>query len=154
MFRRTPVYIALSCLLLATVVSGWTQTPTVIITEPARDGIEVRKGMTVQGTASIPSKYHLWILARRSDFEGVWWPQGEAKIDPISKEWKASVTFGEAQDVGSDFEIAAIVVDEQGHLKMRDYRTQAMKDGRWNPIEVPPSVVPPQLRTVKKIAHH
>lgn len=156
MSHQKPVHIVLSWLLFALVVSGLTpvmaQTSTVVITDPARDGIEVRKGLTVRGTASIPSRYHLWILARRSDFEGVWWPQGEARIDPITKEWKASTTFGEAQDVGSDFEIAAIVVDEQGHIKLRDYRTQAMKEGRWNPIEVPLSVVTPQIRTVKKIA--
>ncbi len=160
MLRTTLVHIGLTVFLLGIFVPGWfevsvtAQPSTVVITDPTRDGVEVRKGMTVKGTAVIPSRYHLWVLARRSDFEGVWWPQGEAKVDPISKEWKASVIFGEGQDIGSDFEIAAIVVDEQGHIKLRDYRTQAMKDNVWNPIEVPLSVVTPQIRAVKKVAHN
>lgn len=127
---------------------------TVKIIEPARDGIEVRRGMTVKGTASIPGGYHLWVLARRSDFEGVWWPQGEGKIDPTTQEWKVSVTFGESQDIGWDFDIAVIVVREDAHIVLQNYRIEAMKADKWKPIEVPSSTSPPQIRKVKKVSHN
>jgi hypothetical protein len=160
MSRKRLIHVGLAMLLLTVTICApaqphaQTQQFAVMITDPERDGLEVRKGMTVKGTASIPSGYHLWVLARRSDFDGVWWPQGEGKIDPTTKEWKASVTFGEAQDIGWDFEIAAIVVDQEGHIKLREYRTKAMKENVWNPIEVPLSAATPKIRTVKKIAHN
>lgn len=124
------------------------------ITDPSRDGIEVKKGMTVKGTASLPSGYHLWVLARRSDFEGVWWPQGEGKIDPQTHEWMVSVTFGGPQDIGWDFEIAVIFVKEEDHIVLQNYRKEAMKTGDWKPIEAPSSAYPPQIRKVKKVSHN
>lgn len=124
------------------------------ITDPARDGIEVKRGMTVKGTASLPSGYHLWVLTHRRDFKKVWWPQGEGEIDPQTHEWMVSVTFGEPQDIGWDFEIEAIVVKDQAHAVLEDYRTEAMKSGKWNPIEPPSSEHPPQVRKVRKVSHN
>jgi hypothetical protein len=124
------------------------------IIEPSRDGIQVGKGMNVRGRASLPSGYHLWVLAHRADFEGVWWPQAEGKIDPKTGEWKVYVTFGERQDIGWDFEIAAIVVAEEGHILLQNYRKEAMKTGDWKPIEVPPNASAPQIRKVKKVNHN
>src|SRR5438128_12639884 len=69
------------------------------ITDPTRDDLPVGKGMTVKGTGTIPGGHHLWILVRRVDFDGVWWPQGEAKIDPVTKEWRVGVTFGNKDDI-------------------------------------------------------
>ena len=80
------------------------------IKDPSRDGTEVRKIYIVNGTASIPSGAHLWVLARREDFEGLWWPQGEGKINPINNKWKVSVIFGTEEDIGWAFDIAAVVV--------------------------------------------
>lgn len=123
------------------------------LTDPARDGIEVKTGMTVKGTAAIPAGYHVWVLARRADFEGVWWPQGEGKIDPPTREWKVAVTFGGVQDIGWDFDVSVIVVKEDDHIVLQNYRKEAMKSGNWKPIEAPSSATPPQIRKVKKVGH-
>lgn len=127
------------------------QDPYVQITDPFRDGLEVRRTYIVRGTASIPSGAHLWVLARKEDFEGVWWPQAEGKIDPASKEWKVSVTFGIAEDIGWNFEVAAIAVSENSHTILRDYRIKAMKTGDWRPIEMPEVIIAPVLRKVRKV---
>lgn len=123
------------------------------ITDPARDGIEVKRGMTVRGTASLPSGYHLWVLAHRRDFKKFWWPQGEGEIDPQTHEWMVAVTFGGPQDIGWDFEIEAIVVKGQAHAVLQDYVAKAMATGNWNPIEPPASEHPPQVRKVRKVSH-
>lgn len=127
----------------------------VAITVPERDGIEVRKEMDVKGTASIPSGNYLWILVHRiKGFKRVWWPQNEADIDTVSKKWEVHVVFGGPQDVGYDFEIAAIVVNEQEHLQLLDYWQKAMKSGDWRPILMPPTVTAPTKRRVKKSGNY
>jgi hypothetical protein len=123
------------------------------ILDPARAGTEVRRTYIIRGIASIPSGTHLWVLSRREDFEGVWWPQGEGRADPTSGEWKVSVTFGVQDDIGWNFDIAVIVVPEQNHIILRDYRTNAMKTNDWRPIELPQVVAPPVLLKVKKVGH-
>ena len=115
--------------------------------------MEVRKTYVVKGTATVPSGSHLWVLSRREDFEGLWWPQGEGKVDLRSKAWKVSVTFGIAEDVGWGFDIAAIVVSESSHALLRNYRINAMKTGDWRPIEMPQVLAAPVLRKVRKVSH-
>ena len=122
------------------------------ITVPERDGMQVGKDMDVKGTASIPSGNYLWVLAHRvKGFKKVWWPQNEAEIDPLTKKWEVFVVFGGPQDIGYDFEIAVIVVNEKEHLKLQDYRNKAMASGHWPPIPMPPTVVAPEIRKVKKV---
>lgn len=125
------------------------------ITVPTRDGIQVGEGMTVEGKASIPSGNYLWVLAHRiKGYKRVWWPQNEAEIDPVTKKWEVRVVFGGPQDIGYDFGIAAIVVNEKEHLKLQDYQDKAMASGKWRPIPMPPTVFPPVIRTVKKVSQN
>ena len=142
----------LSILLIGT-YEALSQNIAVQITDPSRDGAEVRRTYIVRGTASIPSGAHLWVLIRREDFEGLWWPQAEGKINPKSNEWKVSLTFGIPEDIGWDFDIAAIVVPENSHTILRNYRIKAMKTGDWRPIEMPEVLTAPVLRKVKKVGH-
>jgi hypothetical protein len=125
----------------------------VTITDPAQDGIEVGLSKMVKGTANIPSGLHVWVLAHRDDARTMWWPQQEAVVDPKTKEWKAKVTFGIADDVGWDFEIAAIAVNGQEHLKLQNYWENAMATGDWKPIKMPPTVCAPKIVKVKKASH-
>jgi hypothetical protein len=124
------------------------------ITDPERDGMKVGKDMDVKGTAEIPGGTYLWVLAHRTKgFKKVWWPQNEAEIDPVTKKWEVFVVFGGPQDIGYDFEIAVIVVDEKENSKLHDYRNKAMATGHWPPIPMPPTAdgTAPVIRTVKKV---
>jgi hypothetical protein len=135
-------------------VSSYTQIQ-VKITIPERDGIQVGKEMTVEGTASIPRGTYLWVLVHRiKGFKYDWWPQNEAEIDPVTKKWSVDVVFGGPQDIGYDFGIAAIVVDQKEHLKLMNYRGNAMRTGDYRPIGMPPTQVAPVIRTVKKVSHN
>jgi hypothetical protein len=129
------------------------QTFVVKIADPPREGTPVGKSMTVTGTATVPDGSHLWVLTRRIDFDGVWWPQGEAKIDPVTKEWRVGATFGAEEDIKWDFQVAAMVFNEEGHIILNDYRKRALKSGDWKPIEIPETAAPPQIIKVKKISH-
>jgi tetratricopeptide (TPR) repeat protein len=124
------------------------------IEEPARDGTEVGKEMNVKGMASIPKGSHLWVLARPIDLGDVWWPQGEATIDPNTHEWEIAVTFGVQADISREFEIAVIIVTEENHVVLQNYRKEAMRTGTWNPIKAPPSLYAPYIRKVKKVSHN
>jgi hypothetical protein len=86
--------VAFSLVLAICASSAIAQEIAVKVIDPPRSQIEVRRSYKVVGTASIPSGTHLWVLTRREDFEGVWWPQNEGKVDPVSKSWKVSVNFG------------------------------------------------------------
>lgn len=110
--------------------------------------------MDVTGTATIPDGNHLWVLTHRIDFDDVWVPQSEARIDPKTHQYKARVQFGERRDIGQDFEIALITVNEAEHIGLRNYRRDAMKNGDWKPVDMPPTTSPPQVRKVTKVSHN
>jgi hypothetical protein len=145
------LFCVISALFLFSVYQAVAQDISVQITDPSRDGVEIHKTRLVKGIASIPSGSHLWVFARRADFEGVWWPQGEGKVNPSNNEWQVSVTFGTAEDIGWDFDIAVAVVSENSHSILKDYRIKAMKTGEWRPIEMPQVLTAPVLRKVKKV---
>ena len=127
----------------------------VAFTAPARDGVKVGKEMDVKGTGDIPNGNHLWVLSHRiKGFKTLWWPQGEGEIDPRTKEWEVRVTFGEPHDIGYEFEVAAITVDNSEHLKLQEYLANAMTSGKWLPIKMPPLTSDPQYRKVVKENHN
>ncbi|HKY06023.1 MAG TPA: hypothetical protein VJQ56_14100 [Blastocatellia bacterium] len=127
----------------------------VTFTEPARDNIRVGREMDAKGTASIPSGNHLWVLVHRvKGFANVWWPQGEAVVDPTTKEWDVHVVFGGTQDIGYEFEVAAITVNKQEHLKLQAYLENAQTSGNWPPIKMPPTTSAPVYRRVLKENHN
>lgn len=123
------------------------------ITEPSNEKFEVRQIYNIRGSAFIPTGSHLWVLARRTDFEGVWWPQAEAKINPVSKEFSVAVTFGVSDDIGWEFDVAVIVVDESQNARLKNYCSAAMQIGSWRPIEMPMVLTHPVLLKARKIGH-
>lgn len=124
----------------------------ITITHP-RNGSEVERDTIVKGTASIPGGYYVWVLVRRYDFAPLWWPQREVKIDPKTNEWRATAIFGGPQDIGWDFDIGVIVVNEDGHRELMNYWTRAMKKRDWRPIQIPATSSPPYLLRVRKVRH-
>jgi hypothetical protein len=119
-------------------------------------GQQVGQSVTVKGTATIPAGGHLWVFARRENFEDqdVWWPQAEGRVDPKSGEWKVSATLGEPRDIGWSFDIAVAVFKEDDNLELKDHVREAMKTGSWLPIEMPASICPPRFLKVKKNSHN
>ena len=117
------------------------------ITVPEKDGVQVGKSKEIKGTASIPDGEFLWVLVHRVDgFIYVWWPQGEAEINPETKEWELTVNFGQEQDIGFEFEIAVITVDSREHSVLENYLVNAMTSGDWRPIKMPPTQTAPIFR--------
>lgn len=123
------------------------------IKAPARDYTEVHQNYIVKGEAHLPIGSHLWVLARRTDFDGYWWPQGEGKVNPHTKEWKVTVTFGNENDVGWDFDVAVIVVSDGSHQRLKNYRSNAMESGHWPPIRMPEVLSAPKLCKFTKDSH-
>jgi hypothetical protein len=135
--------------------SGATPTCLIKLAEP-RNGQQVGRSVTVKGTATIPAGDHLWVFARRENFQDqdVWWPQAEGRIDPGTGEWKVSTSIGEPHDIGWTFDIAVAVFKEDENLALKNQVREAMKTGNWLPIEMPASVCPPQFLKVKKNSHN
>lgn len=79
-----------------------------------KPGDKVGQSTTVKGTANISTDGFLWILARKKGMGNQWWPQagGAVEIDE-SHLWEAVVFLGRPEDIGSTFEVAAVVVSRQ-----------------------------------------
>ncbi len=134
--------------------SGGSETTRAVVTirVPA-DGDEVGRETVVRGTATLPAGQYLWVLARRSDFKPLWWPQREAQIDAATAEWSAVALFGDPVDVGAEFEVGVVVVDQRGHSQLKDYWVKAMKTNDWRPVQLPEVKAPPRTVRVRKVLH-
>jgi len=122
------------------------------VTRPGANGAEAGRTLVVEGTARLPTGCHLWVFARRTDFEPMWWPQHRVVVDPETGKWSVEITLGEPRDVGRFFDVAVGVFGEEAHLKLSAYYVNAMKTGDWLPIEMPEVAAPPRLFRVKKVS--
>ncbi len=123
------------------------------VTNPERDGLEVGKGILVSGTADLPAGYHLWVFARRVNFEGLWWPQNEARINSRTGDWRVYANLGGEQDIGWEFDLAIAAFDEDGHIRLRNYRQKGIDTGDWPAIRMPAAAAPPKIFQVIKVSH-
>lgn len=97
----------------------------IVITAP-RQGDRVGATGVVEGKSTkLPSDGHLWVLAHWKGLNS-WWPQGEgpATIDSDGH-WEVSVYYGEARDIGSTFEVAAVVVGDQDNAQLKRWVAEA-----------------------------
>lgn len=81
----------------------------------------------VKGSAKLPPNCHLWVLVRNRKYGSgyIWQPRGEATVNPAGI-WEICVVLGRAEEVG-DFDIAAVVVDEQTNRELiRQYKDKAI----------------------------
>lgn len=105
------------------------------IHEP-RQGDRVGASGFVRGTARVPPGAALWLLARRKDQEG-WWPQGSGPVAFGGEQWGHPCTYGEAQDVGHEFEIAAVVVDAAAAQRLQRWIDEGRRSGNHPPVAFP-----------------
>jgi hypothetical protein len=126
---------------------------TVSIAQPATGSTVDHHVVTVRGAAPGKSNEHVWLLARRKDFAPLWWPQREVAVDPQSGRFEGPVTLGGPQDVGWDFDIAAVLADAQAHTQLLDYWKKAMTTGDWRPIDTPSGIQGLAVVKVKKAKH-
>ena len=121
------------------------------MTEPQR-GATVGREMTVKGTVTKPPAHYVWVVARRQDFAPLFWPQREANLERDGRTWSATAVFGEPRDVGWEFDVGAVVVDQAGHDRLRQYWEKAMESGDWRPIRLPTAAAEHFVR-VQKTRH-
>ena len=162
MHRRTSFLIALIAIVAivtvdVTSVAGESEEIAVNVTSPAKkEGIEVRNSLLVKGTAELPPGYHIWVFARREDFDtdGIWWPQNEGRINSRTGEWRVSANFGGPQDVDWYFDVAVAVFDMDAHHELKEWLKDANERKSWEPIPMPEAAAPPQLFKVHKVDHN
>ena len=122
------------------------------ILSPA-DGAVAGREVVVKGRAQLKTGDTAWLLARRQDFDPVWWPQRAISVDPRTGEFSVSGTLGEAADVGHGFDVAVVTVDAAGHQLLNDYRTNALTSGEYKPIRLPNTTSPPRIVKVRKTSN-
>lgn len=155
--RKEIVILSLLVLLMA-----WVPSPArsgagdcLIQVDEPRSGQEVGKGVTVEGTATLPPDYHLWVFARRASYRDfqVWWPQGEGLLDPETGKWKVSAAIGKPQDIGSDFDIAVAIFGREHHLQVRKHYKKVLTSESPPAREMPTPACSPVVLVVKKTRH-
>ncbi len=109
--------------------------PALIIISP-KSGEEVGATVRVEGRGTnVPEKF-LWVYSHREGLED-WWPQGGAIKLKKNGEWKQGVFLGGPQDIGFDFEIKAIWVDEKTNRRLKDYFAEGNRTGNFPGIPLP-----------------
>lgn len=91
----------------------------------------------VKGTATIPSGKHLWIFAHRRGL-ALWWPQGGGAAQIDNQKWVTFVTYGQDRDRGSEFEVAAVVLEEKEHADMLNIIKRYEERGEYPGVRLPP----------------
>ncbi len=114
-------------------------------------GAAVAETGSVEGSAALPSDSHLWILVRRKDVGG-WWPQGGGAVGISGTRWAVSVAYGQPEDTGCEFEIAALAVGEPTHELWTAWAADVEQTGRFPPVQLPAGrfVLGAAYRTVRK----
>jgi hypothetical protein len=112
-----------------------TESCRVEFTDP-KSGDSVPNEGDVKGTATIPPGTHLWIFAHRRGL-ALWWPQGGGPAQIDKQEWMVFVTYGQDRDRGSQFEVAAVVLEEKDHEDMLNV-IKRYEGGQYAGVQMPP----------------
>ncbi|HBY64713.1 MAG TPA: hypothetical protein DEH78_33245 [Solibacterales bacterium] len=107
------------------------------ITEP-RQGDSVQDEGDARGIATIPAGKRLWIFAHRRGL-ALWWPQGGGPAQMEKDKWATVVTYGQERDRGSEFEVAAVVLEERDHNEMVNVVKRYEERGEYPGVRLPPS---------------
>ena len=102
--------------------------------------------ITIAGTAATPIEGHLWILAHIEGFDE-WWLQGNGERKIIANKWNCLVFLGQADETGN-FEIAAIVVNDQVNQALKNKVARA-KDEGYPSIPMPDVLEGCEIKIIK-----
>ncbi len=137
--------------LLESIKNNYITMKKIVITFPS-DGEECGAITKVEGKSEqIPNKF-LWVFAHRADLTNKWWPQTGVITVKEDGKWLIGVALGQQQDIGFDFEIQAIWVDESVHNQMEAYLASGEKNNSYPPIRLPEGGPSAQV-TIKKVRH-
>lgn len=112
-------------------------------------GDKVGRSVTVRGKASLPAEGNLWLLSRKRSMGNQWWPQA-GPVEITDGEWEAEVFFGRPEDIGSNFDVAAVVVSSQTSATFIKWFSTA-KALDYPPVPFPDSHSPCSVVTVKVV---
>jgi len=122
-----------------------------VITFP-RDGEECGANVRVEGRSKIYKDKFLWLFAHLKGLS-VWWPQsGVIYVDSTNGEWVQRARLGQPEDIGFDFEIKVMWVEESVHRRMKDYLANGEKTGDFPGIPLPDGFPFAQVK-VRKVRH-
>ena len=107
----------------------------IVITSPQR-GEECGTNLQVSGTAKIIPGKHLWLFAHRRGL-AKWWPQSGEIIVEENGEWVQGAYIGQHQDIGFDFEIKAIWLDEATHSQVSQTLSTWEAQNSWPGMTLP-----------------
>jgi hypothetical protein len=105
-------------------------------TDP-KQGDTVSNDGNAKGTATVAPGKHLWIFAHRRGL-ALWWPQGGGPAQLENQKWVAFVTYGQDRDRGSEFELAAIMLEEKDHADMLNVVKRYEERGEYPGVRLPP----------------
>jgi hypothetical protein len=117
-----------------------------------RRGERVGPSGAVEGKATLLGDCHVWVLVRRKDIDG-WWPQGGGATRVSGDSWSAQVKYGDANDGGYEFEIAAAIVGRAIHERWMQWVQSVEATGEYPPVQLPKGegLIAASYRTVTKV---
>jgi len=150
-FRARLVVLASTCsIIFSLVAAGGAQSASTVTIQAPADGSSAGAEVSIKGNARLKAGEFLWLVARRSDFEPVWWPQRALTPNASTGDFAGTATLGTARDIGYQFDLAVITVDAAGNQQLTDYRTNALTTNDYKPIRLPATTSPPRIVRVKK----
>ena len=121
-----------------------------VITFPS-PGDKVGRSVRIEGKSKNYPGRALWIFAHLEGLE-VWWPQrGVVKLKPDGS-WRQGAFLGSYDDIGFDFEITAIWVDEKVSQALVQYLATGEATGSYPGMRLPDGE-PTAMVVVHKVSH-
>jgi hypothetical protein len=105
------------------------------IKEP-KQGDSVSSSSKARGSATTGGK-HLWIFAHVEGL-ALWWPQCGGPASIKGQDWSCLVFYGQDRDRGSDFELAAVVLDEKDNNDMLNVIHDYDRTHEYPGVSLPP----------------
>ncbi|MGH9350282.1 MAG: hypothetical protein ACRD26_23770 [Vicinamibacterales bacterium] len=117
-------------------------------------GANVGRQAVISGTATVPTTANVWVLISIRGLKG-WWPQGGGGAEVVGGRWEVLSFFGQSQDVGAQFVVAAAAVSHHNSQLLDNWVQVGQKTGSYPPMPFPAVVegCPVPRVTVTKTAH-